>query len=237
MTARKLLAAALVIALAIIALLWGMQMEAHRRLHEQADSSRQLLERLNRLAVENIRLSNIVARANTPLSDAQLGELDNLRQEVQQLRRRTNDLAGLQAELQRMRATLSRTRDFIGSNAPPDVPPEDIYPRENWTFAGYDTPEAALQTVTWAISQGDEATYMASLAPALQDEMAMELADGSFADTAPLEMSDATGYRIVDREALSGSEETITVYMDGDRSVTSLTLTNTGNGWLVEGGQ
>src|SRR5579862_2430817 len=148
MTGRKVLLAALVVAIAIIAALWGMQIEAHRRLREQEDSSRELLDRLNRLTVENLRLSNIVAQANAPLSDAQLAELDNLRREVQSLRRRTNDVAGLQNEVRRMSAELSRTRDIMASNAPPDVPPEDIYPRDNWTFAGYDTPEEALETVT-----------------------------------------------------------------------------------------
>ena len=237
MTGRNALLAGLVVALAIIGVLWGMEIEANRRLHEQADSARQLLERLNRLEVENVRLSNIVARASMPLADEQLAELDNLRREVQSLRRRTNDVATLQGELRRMSAQLSRTRDMIASNAPPDVPPEDIFPRDNWTYAGYDTPEAALLTVTWAISQGDEDTYMASLSPALQDEMAMELGDGDFADDAPLEMSDATGYRIVDREELSDSERTITVYMDGDRSVVSMTFSNTPDGWRVIGAE
>ncbi|HXT10781.1 MAG TPA: hypothetical protein VN873_04395 [Candidatus Angelobacter sp.] len=234
MTGRNVLLAALVVAVAIIGVLWWKENEANRRLGEQADSSRRLVDRLNRLEVENLRLSNIVAQANAPLADAQLAELDSLRREVQSLRRRTNDVAGLEAEVRRMSAELSRTRDIMASNAPPDVPPEDIYPRDNWTFAGYDTPEAALETATWAISQGDEETYMESLAPALQDEMELELGDGDFSDMAPMEMSDATGYRIVDREPVSGNEETITIYMDGDRSVVSLTLINTGNGWRIE---
>ena len=236
MTGRKFFTrATLVVALVIIALLCVMQRMAHRRLLEQADESRHLLARLNDLEVENFRLSNTVAQANAPLAEAQLEELDKLRKDVQLLRRRTNDIVTLQADLQRVRAELSRTRDMMASNGPPDVPPDDIYPRDSWTFAGFDTPEQAVESVTWAISEGDQDTYLAGLSPELRDEMQMELADGSFGNAGPMEMREATGYRIVDRDTVSDNERNITVYMDGDRSVISLTLTNTGDGWRVSG--
>jgi hypothetical protein len=236
MTGRRFtLGAAVVAALSIIVVLCGMQRAARRRLFAQADESRHLLTRLNDLEVENFRLSNTVAQANAPLSEAQLAELDKLRQEVQSLRRRTNDIVTLQAELRRVRAELAKTREVMASNGPPEVPPEDIYPRESWTFAGFDSPEDALESVTWAISEGDEDSYLAGLAPELREEMQTELADGSFGESGPMEMGDATGYRIVDRDTVSDNEQNITVYMDGDRSVISLTLTNTSDGWKVSG--
>lgn len=227
----------MIAALAIIAVLVAMQVEAHRRWREQTASSRDLLDRLNRLEVDNLRLSNIVAQSTTPLSDVQLAELDNLRREVESLRRKTNDLAALQGELSRVRDELTRTRSAIAANGPPDVPPEDIYPRENWSFAGYDTPEAAIETVTWAISQGDEQTYLASLTPQLSDAMQMEMSDGSFVDSGPMEMSDATGFRIIDREAPSDNERNITLYMDGQQNIVSLKVVNTPDGWRVSGVQ
>jgi len=236
MTGRRLFSGAVVIvALAVIAVLWGMQVEAHRRLREESASTRELLVRLNTLEVENFRLSNIVVRAETPLAEAQMAELDKLRREVQSLRRKTNDLRNLQVELRRLHAELLTARNSIASNAPPEVPDEDVYPRDSWKFTGYDTPEAALESVTWAISEGDQDTYLASLTPELRDEMQAELADGSFADVAPLEMSNATGFRIVDREPLSDHEMIITIYMDGDGSQVPLTLVNTGDGWRVAG--
>jgi hypothetical protein len=224
---------ALIVALAIIAVLWGMQLEAHRRLREQTESSQQLLARLNQLEVDNLRLSNAVVRANTPLSDVQLAELTQLRDEVRSLRLRTNDLQTLQADLRRLRAELSGAQNSIASNALPEVPPGDIYPRESWAFAGYDTPEAAVESVTWAISEGDEDTYLASLSPELRDEMESQLADGSFANTGPLELSNATGYRIVDRESLSENKIIVTLYMDADGSRVPVTLENTPNGWQI----
>jgi hypothetical protein len=224
-------------AVAIIGALWGRQRATQRRLAEQADSSRQLLARLNELEVENFRLSNTVAQANAPLAEIQLAELDKLRQEVQLLRRRTNDIVTLQAELRRMRTELFSARNAMASNAPPAVPPGDIYPRDQWTFAGFDTPEDALESLTWAISEGDEDTYLAGLAPELRMEMQSTLGDGNFADAGPMEMSNATGYRIVDRESVSDTEKIVTVYMDGDGNEVSLTLTNSPDGWQVSGEQ
>jgi hypothetical protein len=235
MTGRRILSATLIVALAIIAALWGMQAQANRHLREQSDASRQLLSRLAVLEMDNLRLSNVVAKANTPLAEDQLAELSKLRDEVRKLRLRTNDLATLRTELRRVRAELSNARNSMASNAVPDVPAADIYPRNAWTFAGYDSPENAIESVTWAIGEGDEAGYLDSLSPELRDEMEAQLGDGSFGDVGPLQMMNATGFRIVDREAISDNERIITVYMDGDGNEMSLTLVLTPDGWKVSG--
>jgi len=138
---RIFFGAVMIVAMAVIAALWGMQLEANRHLREQADASRQLLSRLAVLEVDNNRLSNIVAQANTPLAEEQLAELGKLREEVRRLRNRTNDLQTLRTELRRLRGELSAARSSMTSNAPPDVPASDIFPRDSWKFAGYDTPE------------------------------------------------------------------------------------------------
>jgi hypothetical protein len=232
---RIFLGTTLIAALAVIAVLWGIQLEANRRLREQADASRKLLSRLEGLEVDNLRLSNIVVRANTPLAEEQLAELAKLRDEVQKLRHRTNDLQTMKLEIRRLRVQLANAQTVIASNAPPDVPAEDIFPRDSWAFAGYDTPEAAIESVNWAISQGNEDAYLASLAPELQDAMQSQLADGSFADTGPLEMSSATGFRILNRETISDNEWIITVYMDGDGNEIPLRMVKTPDGWKVAG--
>ena len=224
----------MIVAMAVIAALWGMQLEANRHLREQADASRQLLSRLAVLEVDNNRLSNIVAQANTPLAEEQLAELGKLREEVRRLRNRTNDLQTMRTELRRLRGELSAARSSMTSNAPPDVPASDIFPRDSWKFAGYDTPENAVESVTWAISQGDEDSYMESLSPELQDEMQSELADGSFGDLGPLEMKEATGFRIVDRETVSDGRQIFTIYLDGQGDETPLALVKTADGWRVD---
>ena len=235
MTGRKTFLGALIVALAIIAALWGMQLEANRHLRDEVKTSHELLSRLAILEVDNVRLSNIVAQANTPLAAEQLIELSKLRQEVQRLRSRTNDLAALRTELRRLRTQLLNVQVAAESNTPPDVPAGDIYPRDSWTFAGYDTPEDAIESVTWAISEGDEGNYLASLSPDLQDEMASQLADGSFEDIGPMQMSNATGYRIMDREMVSDDEQVIMIYMDGEPNLVPLTVVHTPDGWKVSG--
>ena len=235
MTGRRILfGATLIAALAVIAALWGMQAEANRHLREQADTSRQLLSRLAVLEFDNVRLSNIVAQANTPVAEAQLAELGKLRDEVRRLRFRTNDLQTMRTELRRLRGQLSAARSTMASNAPPDVPASDIYPRDSWKFAGFDTPEDAVESATWAIGQGDEDSYMESLSPDLRDEMESELVNGSFADIGPLEMANATGFRITDREVISENEQIITIYVDGQGGETQLRLVRTPDGWKIE---
>src|SRR6185437_914233 len=115
---RIFFGAVLIVALAVIAALWGMQLEANRRLRDQADASRQLLSRLAVLEVDNNRLSNIVAQAGTPLAEEQLAELGKLRDEVRRLRYRTNDLQTMRTELRRLSAQLSAARNSMTSNAP-----------------------------------------------------------------------------------------------------------------------
>ena len=232
---RILLGATLIVALAIIAALWGMQNEANRHLREQAETSRQLLSRLAVLEMDNNRLSNIVAQTDTPLAAQQLIELGKLRDEVRRLRLHTNDLQVMRTELRRLRTQLQVANSTITSNAPPDVPAEDIYPRDAWKFAGFDTPENAVESATFAISQGDEASYLESLSPDLHDEMEMELADGMFGDVGPLELSDAGAYRILDRELISEDEQIITIYVDGQPEATPLVMVRTPDGWKVGG--
>jgi len=236
MTGRRVfLGATLIAALAIIAVLWGMEMEANRRLREEAADAHQTLAQLALLEVDNVRLSNIVARATTPLAEAQLAELATLREEVKQLQHRTNDLQTLRVELRRLRAQLTKAQQAVGDKSPPDVPPEDIFPRDAWKMSGYDTPEAAIQSVNWAIGQGDEAAYLGSLAPTLRDQMQSQLADGSFADIGPMEMAATTGFRIVDRQTISDTQRVITVYLDGDGGTVTLMLIYTKDGWKILG--
>lgn len=221
----------IVVAVAAIAAVCWIQYEANQRLREQADRTHNLLGRLNGLEVENIRLSNILAQANTSLSEVQLAELEKLRLEVKQLRARTNDIKTLQAEVRRLRGVLSS----LSSNTPPDVPIEDIFPRDSWQFSGYDTPEDTLLTVTWAISQGDQDSYMAGLSPELRSEMQSQLADGSFGDVGPLELSGASGFRILDREAVGENQVVYRIYMDGENDSVDMVLEYIDGQWVVSG--
>lgn len=223
----------LVALLAVIAaaVFWEMQYDARRQLSSQSDAMRQQFKRFEQLEADNVRLSNMVARFDTPLSDEQLAEMANLRQQIETLRRSTNELATLRTQVKQLRAALDGVKSTAGP--PPDVPSGDIYPREAWNFAGYDTPENTIQSLMWAVSQGDEDTYAAGLTPDMFTEMQGQFADGSFADEAPLEMSDITGYRIVDRGVDSDGNVRVILFMDGPNELMPIDLQPTQNGWMV----
>jgi hypothetical protein len=222
------------IAVIAVAVLLELQYQARHQLRSQSDAMREQFQQLQDLEAENIRLSNMVARAGTPLADEQLAELADLRQQVEALRHRTNDIAGLQNEIQRLRGILSTAANSVdGGTAVPDVPASDIFPRESWMFSGYDTPENTIQSIIWAVSEGDQDTYAAGVTPELGNQLQSEFEDGSFADDGPLEMGDVAGYRIVDRDVISGNQVRYTLFMDGPNEFMPITLEPTDNGWMV----
>src|SRR4051812_17652021 len=112
MTRRTiLLTTALVVCLAASFILWGMHYQARLQLRGQSDSLREQFKRLGQLEADNIRLSNIVVQANTPLSEVQLAELQRLREQIELLRRQTNQVQTLRAEIARLRTALSTARN------------------------------------------------------------------------------------------------------------------------------
>jgi hypothetical protein len=97
-------------------------------------------------------------------AEAWLSELLRLRGEVGRLRQQVDELNRLQAQDRRIQtgASAKRESDATSSNV------EELnisLPKGSWTFAGYGTPEAALQTMMWARREGDTKSLLASLAP------------------------------------------------------------------------
>lgn len=219
-----------------VAVLLELQYEARHQLRSQGDAMHEQFNRLAELEAENIRLSNIVRRANTPLAEEQLGELQDLRRQVETLRRGTNEVGQLQAEVRKLRSALAAVGNSVNAGPPPEVPASDVYPRDSWTFVGYDTPEDTIESMMWAMSQGDQDTYAAGLTPELQSDMQSDFEDGSFLDDSLAEMSDVTGYLIVDRDVVSENEVTVTVFINGDggNDVVKIPLVESGDGWKVK---
>ncbi len=95
----------------------------------------------------------------------QVQELLKLRHEARALRAGTNEIARLQEENRRLKAA--------STNSPPESPAptivvttgdaEEFIPKESWTFAGYATPEATLQSWMWSLREGDLNAFLESL--------------------------------------------------------------------------
>lgn len=93
------------VAVAALAAL-SFQHQTVSRLREENQSLQQQQTRLNQLAADNERLSNLVAQANSPQSapEQSNSELLRLRGEVGLLRQQSRDLAKLQEENHQLRA-------------------------------------------------------------------------------------------------------------------------------------
>ena len=160
MTKLKLGLSALVIAGATTALV--VQHQTQTRLRAENES---LMQQLAQLKTGNESLSNrLAATGNSKsLSDEQFNELLRLRGEVGVLRGQTDELRKLaQARQSPERQNLSAANASLT---------ETNFPRESWGFAGYATPEAAIQSMLWAKSVGDVKTFLASGAPGVSNGM------------------------------------------------------------------
>ncbi|HWY77342.1 MAG TPA: hypothetical protein VN281_17100 [Verrucomicrobiae bacterium] len=114
-------------------------------------------------------LASQLAKRNDELKvlRVQVQDLLRLRHELRLLRSATNDMARLQDENRRLKQ--------VNTNAvPPTTPdavvvatgdPEEFVARQNWTFSGYATPEATLQSWMWSLREGDLDAFLATLMP------------------------------------------------------------------------
>ena len=144
-----------------------MQHRSQARLRDENQSLRQQVDQLVQLKSENERLSNLVVQANNnQLSKEQLSELMKLRSEVGELRKQQKTLGKVQATV--------GGQSSLTATPPSEAVKENTIPRESWRFAGYATPETALQSVAWAMSKGDAKTFLASLSPETQKTYAQQ---------------------------------------------------------------
>jgi hypothetical protein len=154
----------------------------------------------------------------------QAQELLKLRRDVRDLRAGTKELSRLQQENEQLKEAETNT-------PAPQPPPAadmtttqanvlDSVTRQNWAFAGYSTPAAAVESALWALGQGDIDTYLAGLTDAERARLEAQLQpDSPTADAALTALtrtvSGATGFRILDQTAISDTEVPVTVQLPG----------------------
>jgi len=111
---------------------------------------------INRLASSVDRVGEIKG-SNT--------ELLKLRGEIGMLRKQSETTAKLERENGILREAQNQTE----KNQPEEAPTH--FAKESWTFAGFATPEATLQSLVWAQTRNDLNTLLTALAPEGQNEM------------------------------------------------------------------
>ena len=185
------------------------------------------------LRAENQRLARLPFPDVPALPPDQLLELMKLRGEAGLKGQR---LAKLQLELEARKnsATALALRTPATSN---------YFPKAAWATAGNATPEAALQSTSWAMGQamsrGDIKAMLALFGPDLQARAATEMA-GKTDREIQTELADQAsrtareeGFRIINKQIISPDEVVLTCYVDGSDSFSMMPLKKTANGWQI----
>jgi len=150
---------------------------------------------------------------------SQTSELLRLRSEVNQLRTSAKDADKLRADNQQLLSENQRLRTGTASAAASNPSPaKDQFARDNWTFSGYATPDAALISAIWAMKEGNPRTYLESLSPEEQARMSKVWENKSEAEIAAKHQSDVaaiSGMQILDRKTISPDEVQMNVYIQG----------------------
>jgi hypothetical protein len=205
----------LIIALIVIAvtgLILGWQYAGNASLREGNDRLRQNLAGLKQFA-DVAEPAAIGER----LTDEQNSELVKLRDEATQLRAQTNQIAVLVDANQKLRASLSEARaprqtDGPQRKRPEDALPQDIHPRKSWAFRGYASPEATVETLFWAQVNGDNAALMQAFSPEMRPDLEKLFEQRNLSED--WSKTKTTGFRIVERKALSDDQIALTLYTD-----------------------
>ena len=168
---------------------------------------------------------------------AEAQELNKLRNEVSQLRAGAKETERLRAENQQLRAAASVPQP--GVPPVPTVPAvADHFAKEQWAFAGYATPEAALMSAIWAMREGNPKTYLESLSPDEQLRMAKVWQNKSEEEVAAKHKADVaaiTAMRILERNAVSADEMVMSVYVEGAGRMEKVSMKRVGGEWKFGG--
>ncbi len=113
------------------------------------------------------------------------------------------------------------------------------FPRATWAFAGYTNPESAFLSGVWALGNDDAQNWLASLSP---DEQARTV-DRATANPNrdiigardPADFAKITGYRIVEKQAVSLDEVILKIYAEGLNQIQKFSIQRLGSEWKVGG--
>jgi len=210
----------------------------------------------NRLQTENNALREQLAKAEADSQDEaeqrqtghqaevvrlkqQLEEIHQLRGDVARLRGQADEAARLRAANQRLQAQAASMQ------AQASIPEEQLqatapnhFPKENWSFAGYDSPESALVTAIWAMQQGTPETYLDSLAPEEQVRMAQRWQGKTEQEIAAKHQSDVTrisGIRVTGREDLDADNVVMNVQIEGVNRAEKVSMKRVDGQWKFAG--
>jgi hypothetical protein len=164
-----------------------------------------------------------------------------LRNQAAQLKSATNETQELRSQVRQVTADNERLRAAKANVAAGQSPPAaaaDTFSKENWTFAGYATPEASFQSTVWAMSQGDSQTFLAGLAPEERARMEKTWRDKSaeqIGEEGRREMTEISGFRILERREIADDQVALTIFANGKGDTAEMLLQRIGTEWKFAG--
>ena len=112
------------------------------------------------------------------------------------------------------------------------------YPKSVLKFAGYASPDSALETWTWAMTKGDKKVMLQTLTPEARKEWEKLLGgktDEQMKSEAAKGADRLSGYRIRQRDIISADEVVVHFSMIGSEQVLKMDVKKIGNDWKIAG--
>ena len=177
---------------------------------------------------------------------AQTTELMKLRNELTQSRASSKTVEALRVQNEQLKSELQRIQSGATATAAADqaaeraTPASDVFPRDQWSFAGYASPESALVSAIWAMKEGNPETYLNSLTPEEQQRIDKVWQDKSENEILSKHRNDVSGisaFAIVERETLSPSEMVMSVAIssEGATRTEKIRMNQVGQEWKFGG--
>ena len=202
--ARKSFITLALAACVLFAITW--QRKTLAQIHQQNETLLQAKEEAARLALENEELPKLRAASSGSQASDISTDLLRLRNEVRQLRAQQPEVDHLRAENGRLDSEINS-----GITAPQKLSElEGFVAKESWSNAGFETPEAALQTFFWAIREGDLAR-IAECMPPKEGQYLLGLTKQGYEQEREKTVSEfqgmtqGSGFRIVNRTEEQGN--------------------------------
>ena len=167
-------------------------------------------------------------------------ELLRLRNEVRRLRAQQQDVEKLRAANQRVAEEL-KSGNFTPRRLA-DV--EGAVPRQKWTFAGFATPEATVQSFFAGVASGEMEQFINCMTPNHAAKMRAELGNEVPGNEDPGEreefkkilakMASLSAFRIAQREPRSPDTMVFEIQLTFDGARMPMSLVRVGNEWKLD---
>lgn len=182
--------------------------------------------------------ANPAERSATTLPQEQFRELLRLRGKAGLFRSQAEELAQLQQENLRLRAALASVQ-ATAEGTTNTFAERRAVPLSELAFAGYATPEAALESLLWSERETNLTAYVTSLLPNQQSaeltrlQHQSEQGDGGIFFREPVGV---TGFQFLDSNPISEDEVALSFVVKGREQVMKLVAKRTGSEWKFYSG-